>query len=160
MNFGQQIKDLRKKEGLTQEQFALKLNVTRQAVSNWENDKNLPDLELLILMSSVFSISLDQLILGGTAMNNMTEKLVKDGRQGRRTQMHLAITIIGAFLMLLGFICFFIKANSVEYVDPKGILHENFYLIPVGYLLVLTGAISTLLSGWALYRFGKKEATP
>lgn len=59
MNFGQQIKDLRKKGGLTQEQFALKLNVTRQAVSNWENDKNLPDLELLILMSSVFSISLD-----------------------------------------------------------------------------------------------------
>lgn len=58
MNFGQQIKDLRKKKGLTQEQFALKLNVTRQAVSNWENDKNLPDLELLILMSSVFSISL------------------------------------------------------------------------------------------------------
>lgn len=73
---------LTKKEGLTQEQFALKLNVTRQAVSNWENDKNLPDLELLILMSSVFSISLDQLILGGTDMNNMTEKLVKDGREG------------------------------------------------------------------------------
>lgn len=42
MNFGHQIKDLRKKKGLTQEQFALKLNVTRQAVSNWENDKNLP----------------------------------------------------------------------------------------------------------------------
>lgn len=97
MNFGQQIKDLRKKEGLTQEQFALKLNVRRQAVSNWENDKNLLDLELLILMSSVFSISLDQLILGGTAMNNMTEKLVKDGREGRRTQMHLTITIMEAF---------------------------------------------------------------
>ena len=97
MNFGQQIKDLRKKEGLTQEQFALKLNVRRQAVSNWENDKNLPNLELLILMSSVFSISLDQLILGGTAMNNMTEKLVKDGREGRRTQLHLTITIMEAF---------------------------------------------------------------
>ena len=97
MNFGQQIKDLRKKEGLTQEQFTLKLNVRRQAISNWENDKNLPNLELLILMSSVFSISLDQLILGGTAMNNMTEKLVKDGREGRRTQMHLTITIMEAF---------------------------------------------------------------
>lgn len=97
MNFGQQIKDLRKKEGLTQEQFALKLNVRRQAVSNWENDKNLPNLELLILMSSVFSISLDHLILGGTTMNNMTEKLVKDGREGRRTQMHLTITIMEAF---------------------------------------------------------------
>ena len=97
MNFGQQIKDLRKKEGLTQEQSALKLNVRRQAVSNWENDKILPNLELLILMSSVFSISLDQLILGGTAMNNMTEKLVKNGREGRRTQMHLTITIMEAF---------------------------------------------------------------
>ncbi|HEL1762222.1 TPA: helix-turn-helix domain-containing protein [Streptococcus suis] len=154
MNFGQQIKDLRKKKGLTQEQFALKLNVTRQAVSNWENDKNLPDLELLILMSSVFSISLDQLILGGTDMNNMTEKLVKDGREGRRTQMHLTITIIGSFLMLLGFV---FKANSVEYIDAEGILHENFYLIPVGYLLVFTGALATLLSGLALHRFRKEH---
>ena len=157
MNFGQQIKDLRKKEGLTQEQFALKLNVRRQAVSNWENDKNLPNLELLILMSSVFSISLDQLILGGTAMNNMTEKLVKNGREGRRTQMHLTITIIGSFLMVLGLVCFIIKANSVEYVDSNGILHENFYLLPIGYLLVITGAVASLLSGLALHRFRKEN---
>lgn len=89
-------------------------------------------------------------------MNNMTEKLVKDGREGRRTQMHLTITIIGSFLMLLGFVCFVIKANSVEYVDANGILHENFYLIPVGYLLVFTGALATLLSGLALHRFRKE----
>ncbi|MEI3218798.1 MAG: helix-turn-helix transcriptional regulator [Lachnoclostridium sp.] len=44
MEFGDQIKDLRKKQNLTQEQFAMKLNVTRQAVSNWENNRNLPDL--------------------------------------------------------------------------------------------------------------------
>ncbi|HEM2793075.1 TPA: DUF3955 domain-containing protein [Streptococcus suis] len=157
MNFGQQIKDLRKKKGLTQEQFALKLNVTRQAVSNWENDKNLPDLELLILMSSVFSISLDHLILGGTDMNNMTEKLVKDGREGRRTQMHLTITIIGSFLMLLGFVCFVIKANSVEYVDAKGILHENFYLIPIGFLFLLVGGMTSLISAITYLRFRKEN---
>ncbi|HEM4055589.1 TPA: DUF3955 domain-containing protein [Streptococcus suis] len=157
MNFGQQIKDLRKKKGLTQEQFALKLNVTRQAVSNWENDKNLPDLELLILMSSVFSISLDHLILGGTDMNNMTEKLVKDGREGRRTQMHLTITIIGSFLMLLGFVCFVIKANSVEYVDAKGILHENFYLIPIGFLFLLVGGMTSLISAITYLRFRKEH---
>lgn len=58
-------------------------------------------------------------------MNNMTEKLVKDGREGRRTQMHLTITIIGSFLMVLGLVCFLIKANSVEYIDANGILHEN-----------------------------------
>ncbi len=69
--------------------------------------------------------------------------------------MHLTITIIGSFLMLLGFVCFVIKANSVEYIDAEGILHENFYLIPVGYLLVFTGALATLLSGLALHRFRK-----
>ena len=80
MNFGKQIKQIRTKEGLTQEQMAQKLNVTRQAISNWENDKNLPDLELLIQIAQVFSLSLDQLILGGNDMNNMTEKLIKIGR--------------------------------------------------------------------------------
>ncbi|MGN0453708.1 MAG: helix-turn-helix domain-containing protein, partial [Ruminococcus sp.] len=68
MDFGEQIKSIRKKENLTQEQFAFKLNVSRQAVSNWENNKNLPDIEMLILMSNVFQISLDQLIKGDNHM--------------------------------------------------------------------------------------------
>lgn len=89
-------------------------------------------------------------------MNNMTEKLVKDGREGRRTQMHLTITIIGSFLMLLGFVCFVIKVNSVEYIDAEGILHENFYLIPVGYLLLAAGSIISLISGIILLRNRKK----
>ena len=87
----------------------------------------------------------------------MTEKLVKDGREGRRIQMHLTITIIGSFFMVLGLVCFIIKANSVEYVDSNGILHENFYLLPIGYLLVITGAIASLLSGLALHRFRKEN---
>ncbi len=84
-------------------------------------------------------------------MNNMTEKRVKDGHEGRRTQMHLTITIIGSSLMLLGSVCFIIKANSIEYVDANGILHANFYL------LVFTGAIATLLLGLALYRFRREN---
>ena len=61
MNFGEQIKSIRKKGNMTQEQFAIRLNVSRQAVSNWENNKNLPDLELIISMSRLFSVSLDDL---------------------------------------------------------------------------------------------------
>ena len=53
MEFGDKIKELRTKNQLTQEQFAMRLNVTRQAVSNWENNRNLPDLEMIILISSV-----------------------------------------------------------------------------------------------------------
>ncbi len=59
--------------------------------------------------------------------------------------------------MVLGLVCFIIKANSVEYVDSNGILHENFYLLPIGYLLVITGAVASLLSGLALHRFRKEN---
>ena len=44
MKFSEQIKKLRRDQGLTQEELAGKIHVTRQAVSNWENEKNLPDL--------------------------------------------------------------------------------------------------------------------
>ena len=76
MDFGEQIKNIRQKEKLTQEQFAMKLNVSRQAVSNWENNKNLPDIGMLILMSDVFQISLDYLIKGENEMNrNITVRV-------------------------------------------------------------------------------------
>jgi transcriptional regulator with XRE-family HTH domain len=146
MEFGDQIKELRKRNSLTQEQFALKLNITRQAVSNWENNKNLPDLEMLILMSNIFETSLDELILGGSEMNNLTEKLIKDGSETRRAKINMVATAIGALLMFLGAILLFIKANSVEYIDEMGILHENFYLVPIGFLFISMGVIVMLTS--------------
>ena len=79
MDFGEQFKKIRANRELTQEQMASKLNVSRQAISNWENNRNLPDLEMVVKISMTFNISLDQLIIGGNDMNNMTEKLVKDG---------------------------------------------------------------------------------
>ncbi|OTN87850.1 hypothetical protein A5819_000298 [Enterococcus sp. 7E2_DIV0204] len=100
MEFGEKIKELRTKNQLTQEKFAIRLNVTRQAVSNWENNRNLPDLELLILISSIFYISLDELILGGSNVNNMTENLIKDGSKTRRAKLNMITTLIGSFLVL------------------------------------------------------------
>ncbi|ALR99943.1 XRE family transcriptional regulator [Enterococcus silesiacus] len=147
MEFGDKIKDLRLKNQLTQEKFAIRLNVTRQAVSNWENNRNLPDLELLILISSIFHISLDELILGGNNVNNMTEKLIKDTSKTRRAKLNMITTLIGAFLLLFGCACLFIKANSVEYIDASGILHENFYLLPIGFLFIFSGLVVFLVTG-------------
>ena len=59
MKFIEQIKKLRQEQCLTQEELATKIHVTRQAVSNLENDKNLPDLETLIVISQTFLLSLD-----------------------------------------------------------------------------------------------------
>ena len=152
MQFGEQIRTIRKENGLTQEQFAVKLDVTRQAVSNWENERNLPDIEMLIRISRTFNVSLDRLILGEdreNEMNNMTEKLIEDGSETRRARMTLVSTVIGGVLMLLGFMCFLIKALSVEYIDAQGILHENFFLIPVGFLLLFAGFLVIPISGIA-----------
>ena len=58
------IKNIRKKNNLTQKDLASKYGVTYQAVSKWENGKNLPDMFLLKQMSEDFNVSLDE-ILGG-----------------------------------------------------------------------------------------------
>lgn len=59
---GKRIAAHRKQNHYTQEDLAIKLNVSSQAVSKWENDLSIPDLSLLIELSSLFNISLDQLV--------------------------------------------------------------------------------------------------
>jgi len=58
------IKDLRKKKNMTQDELAEKLNVTRQAVSNWENGKTQPDIETLTRLAEVFEVSVERIIYG------------------------------------------------------------------------------------------------
>ena len=54
---------------------------------------------------------------------------------------------IGIILLLASLICFFIKANSIEYIDKDGFLHENFFLLPLGYLFLFIGIIIIIISG-------------
>ncbi len=58
------IKQLRKEKGIRQEQLAEHLHVTRQAVSNWENGKTQPDIEMLTQIAEYFEVSLEYLIYG------------------------------------------------------------------------------------------------
>ncbi len=64
MEIGRQIKKYRLEMKLSQEELADKVYVTRQTVSNWENDKSYPDINSLVLLSSLFGISLDVLVKG------------------------------------------------------------------------------------------------
>jgi len=58
------IKDLRQEKGMTQEELAERLHVTRQAVSNWETKKTRPDVEMLEKISEVFAITLMEFLYG------------------------------------------------------------------------------------------------
>jgi transcriptional regulator with XRE-family HTH domain len=62
MTLGKKIYDLRTKKGYSQEQFASKLYVTRQAVSKWERDETLPDLYNLKNMATLLNVSIDDLL--------------------------------------------------------------------------------------------------
>ncbi len=64
MELGKQIKKYRQENELSQEELADRIYVSRQTISNWENDKNYPDVNSLLLLSEVFQISLDELIKG------------------------------------------------------------------------------------------------
>ena len=58
------IKKLREEKGMTQDDLAEKLNVTRQAVSNWENGKTQPDIETLTRLAEIFDVSVERIIYG------------------------------------------------------------------------------------------------
>lgn len=64
MELGRRIRQYRMDATLSQEELAERIFVTRQTVSNWENDKSYPDIKSLVLLSEVFHVSLDQFIKG------------------------------------------------------------------------------------------------
>ena len=68
MNIANQILNIRKEQKLTQEEFGRLFYVTRQTVSNWENGKSYPDLQILVDISNKFEISLDTLLKGDSKM--------------------------------------------------------------------------------------------
>lgn len=74
MKLGGKILELRKKNGLSQEQLGEKLEVTRQTISNWELGETSPNPEQLVLLSKTFNISIDEL-LNNDVKNILVEKV-------------------------------------------------------------------------------------
>ncbi len=73
MELGNQIKKYRNEFSFSQEELAEKIYVSRQTISNWENNKSYPDIKSLTLLSSVFNVSLDILVKGD--LEDMREKI-------------------------------------------------------------------------------------
>lgn len=61
MSFGEQLQAVRRKNGLTQEEFAAQLNVSRQAVSKWESSRGYPEIEKIIYICNRYGTSMDEL---------------------------------------------------------------------------------------------------
>ena len=99
MELGKQIKKHRQEVQLSQEKLADRVYVSRQTISNWENDKSYPDVNSLVLLSEIFQISLDNLIKGDIEVMKdviQKEEIEKMNRYGKSYTIMLIATAVSA----------------------------------------------------------------
>ena len=98
MEIGKQIRKYRMELKLSQDDLADKVYVTRQTISNWENDRNYPDIRSLVLLSNVFGISLDILVKGD--LEQMKDEInAEDIRIFRRDSRIYTIFLVGMIVL-------------------------------------------------------------
>ena len=97
MNVGEKILQLRKKMGLSQEELAEKLNVTRQTISKWETNQSSPDFEKIVPLCDLFEITTDELLRGKS--ENITN--LDDSKIRRKTACKVSISVFIYFLAII-----------------------------------------------------------
>lgn len=100
MTLGNRISSLRKERGLSQEDVAAALNVSRQAVSKWENDQSSPDTENLILLAQLLDVELEYLATGSQAEEPAFEETPADAEPEEKPQSGIWMK-----LLLVVFLC-------------------------------------------------------
>ena len=104
MELGKQIKFYRQEVQLSQEELANRVYVSRQTISNWENDKSYPDVNSLVLLSEIFQISLDKLIKGDIDVMKEAikkEEVKKMKQYGTIYTILLVVTVVSALPLFM-----------------------------------------------------------
>ena len=114
---GQLIKQIRKNNHLTQKDLALKYNITYQAVSKWENGKNIPDISLLKQICDDFNIDINSFLNGDYVASN--EKMVKQDNESKTKILNTKKKRVVLIILVLGIILTII-AVSFGHLKNKG----------------------------------------
>ena len=101
MELSEKLKEARQKSGMSQDQVAEKIMVSRVTVSHWENGKSLPDIVSLISLSDLYNLSLDELVKGDSKMTEKVKNDAKDANNNKRLISVIGILVI-AVLMVYG----------------------------------------------------------
>ena len=115
MEFNNKLYELRKQKGLSQEELANRLNVSRQTVSKWEVGESLPDMEKLVAISELFDISLDELVLDKAVKKEEAQEqvvkselysdikehvLTEDNKKKAKKGLKIAGIVLGVLLLI------------------------------------------------------------
>ena len=120
MKLGKQIKKYRNVLDYSQEQLAEKTFVSRQTISNWETDKSYPDIQSLLLLSSIFDTSLDELVKGDLQI--MKNEIQNDG-SNRKLNLY-------SWIMVFSFLLTAVSMGPI-------ILSDNLVLMFIPFLLLI-----------------------
>lgn len=136
MEIGQKLRQARLDSGLTQEAVAERVGVSRQTVSNWENNRSYPDIASVITLSDLYSLTLDELLKGDVAMIRHLEEstdVVRSREKLSRLLVVLTYLIIWALSILVFWMGF--KEEAMLYSIA------TFYLVLPLSTLILAGLV-------------------
>lgn len=151
MEFNEKLQELRKKKGLTQEELAQSLYVSRTAISKWESGRGYPSIESLKGIAKFFSVTVDELL----SPNEVLSLAEKDGEEKERRFCNLIFGLMDICMALLLFLPFF-TARTNDGAQPYSIwsLEGVQTYLRVLYFICITGGMVIGILTLALQSYG------
>jgi transcriptional regulator with XRE-family HTH domain len=134
MEIGKKLKEARQKCNLTQEQVSVQLFVSRQTISNWENEKSYPDIINIIKLSELYAVSLDELLKGDKKMMEHLEESTNVVESNKKLIGAVLVNILLLVVLLL----------------MAGFLSDNAYMIAAVF------SLSVMAVAFLLYQIVKR----
>ena len=151
MEFNEKLQELRKQKGLTQEELAKALFVSRTAVSKWESGRGYPGIDSLKAISALFSVSVDQLLSGEELLTAAEEDNIQKGNQLK----NLVFGLMDTSCVLLFFMPLFAQ-RTAEKISEVSILslteispYTKYAYIVIVTAIVIFGIISLALQNYS-----------
>ena len=126
MEIGKKLKNARIEAGLTQEKAAEKIDVSRQTISNWENEKSYPDIISVIALSDLYSVSLDELLKGDQKMAEHLEESTNVVKSNKKLTGAVLLNIILMILLI-----------ALNMLLPEG----TYYLVIVFCVVIMSSSV-------------------
>lgn len=125
MEIRKKLKNARIEAGLTQEKAAEKIDISRQTISNWENEKSYPDIISVIALSDLYSVSLDELLKGNQKMAEHLEESTNVVKSNKKLTGAILLNIILMILLI-----------ALNMLLPEG----TYYLVIVFCVVIMSSS--------------------
>lgn len=141
MEIGSKLKKARNEKGITQEQAAELLDVSRQTISNWENNKSYPDIISVIKMSDIYSISLDHLLKEEKSMDQTYQKFLEESTNTVEAKRNLGKIILISTYFIVWVVAMLVFWQTTSSMTPELDIIFRRILLPF-LLLILTVTVA------------------